>query len=332
MSLLRDLADALVRPGRFFEDRSPSTKRAASVVLVVALLSAGGLVAAGTVLGGAVPGTATVENPEHRSGYQCEKPSVYREGGVWEDKNWTKPRGCTVPPTMQVDLGGTAKAALIGAAFPAFVAVVLGWLLATGAIAALAPDEEGDANPAGLLGDTGWAFLPLGVLAVLRPLALWLGAAGLSYPNRPAALANYVRDAAFGTEFLPLAFASVACVCWTVYVLVHAVSHARGTSTRRILFAVGGPTAAGVLLGLAAPPADGSPELFAYGLLFAGMGLLATYFPRGLIMLNTRFELFGMRGRENVEPADWYVALHRFGGVLFAALGFFLLGGFRYVL
>ena len=334
MSLPRDVLDALVRPARFFEERPPTLKGAAYVVLAVALLSAVGLAATGAVLGDAVPGTATVENEAHRSGFQCEKPSQYEEGGTFEEFNWTKPRGCSLPPTKQVDLGGHARAVLTGAAFPAFVAIPLGWLLAAAAFYVLTPGGGADGDLADVLANTGWGFLPLGVLAVLRPVVVLLGAPALSFPDRPGPLADYVREVALGFEFAPLAALSLLVTAWQVYVFACGLREARDVELGRAAVAVVAPTAAALLVAAVDPLAGdrGAAELYVYGLLMVGFGLLMVYFPRALIRHDTRWELIGMRGREHVEPKEWYVALHRVGGVLFAAAGFVVLGGFGYVI
>lgn len=333
MSLPRDVVAALTRPGAFFEDRTPSLKHATWVVLAVALLSAVGLVATGFVLGGAVSGTAIVENPEHVSGPVCERPSAYDEGGVWEERNWTEPYGCTVPPTMEIGLGGHAQGVLVGAALPAFLAVPFGWLLAAAAFYVLTPGGRENGGIGDVLAYAGWGFLPLGVLGVLRPVVVWLAAPFLAFPDRPAALGTYVMDMALGFAFAPLAALTVLVVAWQAYVLVHAVHAARDVSLERAAFRVAGAMALALAVVVVDPlPGPSRPGGLAFlGFVALGLGLLWAYVPGPLIMLDTRFELFGMRNTRDVEPADWYVALHRGGGLLTAAFGFLLAGGFEYV-
>lgn len=332
MSLHRHVIDLLARPDRFFEGQTLSVKRAATVVFVVALLSAGSLVATGAVLEGAVPGTATVENPDHRSGYECEKPSVYQEGDVWEDKEWTPPRGCTLPPTKEVDLGAHARGVLTGEAFLAFVAVVLAWPLLAGALYVLTPGgaENGRLGP--LLAHVAPGFVPLGVLAVARPLVVWVSASSLAFPNHPDPLGAYVRDVALGFEWLPLAAASLAATIWSGVILVHALRRARDVSVRHAGIAVGVVIGGALLAGSVGPSGGARPGGLALAaLVVMVVGFANVYAPKALIMFDMRFELIGMRNTRDVEPADWYVALHRIGGVLLAGFGFLLLGGFRYV-
>jgi hypothetical protein len=259
-----------------------------------------------------VPGTATIDNPEKPPADQCTEPS-----GWPDDMTWHTPSECTLPDTVDVDLGGAAQQRLFSAVLGAPFALSLLWLSVGGAGYLLTAAESFGRT----LGRAAWAFLPVGLLWLVRATGVAVLAPTLSYAESPDGVRAEAAALALGSAEPTLLAVSLVGLAWGLYVLAGAFAAETGSWTGGTLAAT--PLAVFGLLGVTGSPlqvqtsADGFlPAVLLFLALF-GVPLLVV--PRGWIQFQKTFELIGFRNTRDVEPADWYVALHRVGGLLVVA-------------
>jgi hypothetical protein len=306
----------LLRPTEAFAaDGSADFRAAFLLVLVVAVATAASVgVAAGTVAG-SVDGVVTVDNPEHRSGPVCD-PDTF-DGASFDVET---PAGCDAPPTVDRRLSGYAREAAAGLTLPAGAGVVVGWLLAGAWLHAVRGPDGSSVLDA--LGDAGWAVVPLALPAALRPVVLAVTADAVTYGGTVESVRSTARTVATGVPGGPLFVLSAAALCWGGVVLYGALRAGDRVPPTGAAAAVAVPLVA--LLGAAwlGPPADGEGAVF--GAVLVVFGLPNALAPRLLIRLEKIDDLIGMRG--SIEPKDWYVSLHRHGGLLAAAVGFLVAG------
>ena len=321
---IRSLLRPLVRPRAALADDPPDAFDGALVVALAGLLVAGSLLGAGLVLGEVVPGTATIDNPEKPPADECTEPS-----GWPDDMTWHTPSECTLPDTVQVDLGSAAQQRLFSAAIGAPFALGLLWLTVAGAGYLLGGSESMNRT----LGRAGWAFVPVGLLWPVRAVGVAVLAPTRFYPQSPDGVRAEAVALALGSAEPVLVGVSLVGIAWGLYVLVGGFAVETGSWTGGAVAA--SPLAAfGLLAFLDSPlgPADASGEILPAAILFLGFfGLPLLLVPRGWIQLQKRFELIGFRNGDAVEPEDWYVALHRISGLVVVAGAAVLLGTSTYL-
>jgi len=156
----------------------------------------------------------------------------------------------------------------------------------------------------------------------------------LSYGGSPDWVRAEAAALALGSAQPALLAVSLVGLAWGLYVLAGAFAVETRSWTGGTLAAT--PMAALGLFGVLGSPlqvqtsADGFlPAVFLFLVLF-GVPLLVV--PRGWIQLQKTFELIGFRNTRDVEPADWYVALHRIGGLLVVTGATVLLGAGTYLI
>lgn len=317
MALPRPLG-RLLTPHRAFDgDRTPLPV-ALGLVLLVAVVSAVSFSMAATPIAAAVDGTVTVDNPNRPADFLCEPQTD--DNVDWNDDT---PDACTEPEQLTRSLGSYARSAVNGLLAPTFLTVVVGWLLATAWLYTLTGSgDEGSVTT--LLGDTAWAGVPFVVPAVARPLVLQRTADTYRYGGTIEGVETTAVAVASGADSTVLLAVSAVALLWSGLILVGVAHGRRGLSLRSAAGLVAVPVA---VLGLAASGRQtpgASQRTFVVGGIMLAFGLPYALFPVALIRLSKTFELIGFRG--DVEPEDWYVDLHRFGGLVAACLGFLLVG------
>lgn len=301
---VRRLLRPLVRPRTALADDPPDAYEGLFVVGIAGLLVAGSLLAAGLAIGAAVDGTTTVPNPD--------KPPEWRCDESFDDI--PTPDGCDAPATVERPLGPAAQQRVVSAGIGAPFALGLLWLAVGGAGYLLRAGESFGAT----LGRAAWAFVPVGLLWPVRAAGVVTLAEGRSYGGTLEGVRESAAAFALGNAEPALLAISVVGFAWAGYVLVGAFAAGSGSWRGGIVAAA--PLAGFGLLGALGSPfhlTDASGEAVpAFVLLLGLVGLPLLLAPRGYIEFHKRFELVGFRNRDAVEPEDWYVALHRVGGLL----------------
>lgn len=302
----------LFRPREAFADAEPDLRASAAVVLLAAVATAVSVSLVAAPLAAAVDGTASVPNPDHLSGPMCED-RLFEE--------FETPTGCAEPTRIEVDLASYARSGVGALVVPSFVAVLGAWPVVTAWTHAFAADPDRD-SIAETADAVGWAFLPLVVPAVARVLLLYRRADQYVYPDTTAGVRDAARDLAVGTGST-LAFGVAALAfCWSTYVLVSAFRARHSASWIRLGAFVVGPAVLTVAASFALGAAAAAP---AVGAILLAVGVPSALLPRAMIRIEKWDDLIGMKG--HVEPEDWYVGLHRYGGGVAVAVGYFLAGG-----
>jgi hypothetical protein len=301
---VRSLLRPLVRPRAALAEDPPDATTGVVVVALAGLLVAGSLVAAGLAVGDVVDGTTTVPNPDKPPEWQCDEPV----GDI------PTPDGCDAPATVERPLGPAAQQRVVSAGLGAPFALGLLWLGVAGAGYLLGAGESFGAT----LGRAAWAFVPVGLLWPVRAAGMTMLADGREYGSSLSGVRESAAELALGNAEPALVAVSVVGFAWAGYVLVGGFAAGSGSRRRGLLAAT--PLAGfGLLAALGSPfhiaSADGDavPALI---LLLGLFGLPLLLVPRGYIEFHKRFELVGFRNTREVEPSDWYVALHRVGGLL----------------
>lgn len=301
---IRRLLRPLVRPRTALADDPPGAFDGLLVVGIAGLLVAGSLLAAGLAIGGAVDGTTTVPNPDKPPEWQCDDPV----GDI------PTPEGCDAPATVERPLGPAAQQRVVGAGIGAPFALGLLWLGIGGAGYLLGAGGSFEET----LGRAAWAFVPVGLLWPVRAAGVVTLAEGRSYGGTLDGVRESAAAFALGNAEPALLAISVVGFAWAGYVLVGAFAAGSG-SWRGGLVAATPLAGFGLLAALGSPfhlsgaSGDAVPALL---LLLALVGLPLLLVPRGYIEFHKTFELIGFRNTRDVEPSDWYVALHRVGGLL----------------
>jgi hypothetical protein len=321
---VRSLLRPLVRPRRALGDDPPDAIGGAVVVTIAGFLVAGSLLGAGLVLGSVVPGTATIDNPEKPPPDQCTEPV-----GWPDDMTWHTPDECSLPDTVDVDLGSAAQQRLFSAAVGAPLALGLLWLSVGGAAYLL----RGGTTFTTTLGRAAWAFLPVGLLWPVRAAGVAVLAPSRAYPGTPEGVRTEVTALVLGSAEPLLLGVSVVGLAWGAAVLVGGLSAGETSATGAFLAA--SPFLAFGLLAVFGSPFAGAVDadqvLPVVLLLLALCGLPLLLVPRGWLQFQKSFELVGFRNTRAVEPEDWYVALHRTGGLLVVAGATVVLGTTTYL-
>lgn len=316
MKLPRPIS-VLVQPLSAFDQPRTDLLIAVGIVLLVAAVHTGSLFVTAGIFTDTVDGTVMVENEDRPSDYVCSDS--------WPFDRWG---ACNEPKRVQLDLGDYAGKIIGNAALPAGFAIILAWLLLAWFVH-LFSMVTGDYQYRETLAATAWAFVPLLLPAFARPIIFNMTADTYAYPNTLDALAVTVESFAIGFGSLPFTVVSLVALCWQGYILFGICTGLYEVPVRRaaaIVTILLGGVLAGSLFSI-----PSSPELTFASTLVVLAGLFSARYARGLIIFNTQFELIGMRGTKDVEPADWYVTLHQIGGSALAAFGFLLYSGYSYV-
>lgn len=315
MSALPDPLVRLVLPWRDGDATDPRV--ALLVVLAVAALVAWSVAATVPAFEAAVSGTTTVDNPSYPGDVLCENDAFDR-----------KPSGCDEPKTVQRELAPHAAATASNLVLPFGLAVVFAWPLTAAVVWTLTGASGASGAFRDVLAESAWAFVPFLIPAAARPFSVESAASAADSPGTLDGVAAAVRSVLVGFESEPLALLSFVALAWSAYVLAGATLRTRDVTPGRAVAAAVGPA---ILLGLlsAVGGAGGTlrGEAFGYALLCSLVGLPLFAAPRAVIELNKRTELIGFRNAGSVEPEEWYVALHRVGGLGSVGLGYALAGG-----
>lgn len=310
------LPDPIVRLFLPFRADGPADPRVAPVVvLAVAVLVGWSVAATVPVFEAHVSGTTTIENPERPSDHFCENDFFDVEG-------------CDEPKTIQKELAPHAAATASNLVVPFGLAVVFGWPVAAATLWAFTGTSKASGSFRDVLAGTAWGFVPFLLPAAARPFLVERAARTVAFPNSLDGVAAAVRSLLVGFGSGPLTALSFVALAWSAYVLAGVVRRARGVSAAG---AVAAAVTSATLLGLASAVGNSlgamPDEAAGYALVLAVVGVPLLAAPREVIELNKRLELIGFRNTRSVEPEEWYVGLHRFGGLAFVGLGYFLAGG-----
>lgn len=305
----------LFTPHRAFDGDSTPLRVALVVVSFVAIANALSFSLAAAPVAAAVDGTVSIDNPNRPSDFACDANTD--DFVEWNDET---PESCTLPERVERPLGGYARSAVTGLALPASLAVGCGWLLSVAWLFAFSGGDE-NGSLAVLIGDSAWATVPLLLPAVLRPLLLRTTAESYEYGGTIESVETTASVVASGASMEPLFAVSALAVLWSGGILAAILQRRRGVA-RTAAGAIAAVPVGAILLASSSQTPTADPGLFAAGGVLVAFGLPYALFPVGLIELSARFELVGFRG--DVEPEDWYVDLHRFGGLLAACVGFLL--------
>jgi hypothetical protein len=289
---------------------------AVGVVLLVAVAVGWSVAATVPLFEASVSGSVTVDNPARPPDFIC--------GDDFFDQS-----GCDQPQTIQKQLAPYTASVAANMAFPAGMAVVLGWPFLAAVLWSLTgADDARRGTYRKLLHGSAWAFVPFLVPAAARPFLVERALKQPLYPSSLDAAAETVRSLVVGFRIEPLAGLSFVALVWSAYILTGVVKNLRDISTGRALaVSAGWAVAVGALsaFGNGVPPM--ARDTLAMGLFLGFLGALWVAAPRPLIEFSKRWELIGFRNGDKVEPAEWYVTLHRAGGLLAVGFGYFVLGG-----
>jgi hypothetical protein len=325
MELPRPIS-VLVQPLSAFDQPRTDLSIAVGIVLLVAAVHTGSLWVTAGIFADTVDGTVMVENEDRPSEYRCQVHHPDIETSL--DIHTEPPPGCDKPKRVPLALGDYAERVIGNAALSAGFAVVLAWLL-LGWLVHLVSTNVSDYRYRETLAATAWAFVPALLPALARPIIFNVTADTYAYPNTLDALAATVESLAVGFGSIPFTVVGLVALCWQGYVLFGICTGLYEVPVHRAAVIVSillGGFFVGSLF-----PIPSAPEFTFLGTLLVLSGLFSARYARGLIVFNTKFELIGMRGTRDVEPADWYVKLHQIGGSALAAFGFLLYRGFSYV-
>ncbi|RDI72226.1 YIP1 family protein [Halopelagius longus] len=320
MSALPDPLIRLFLPFRADDPANPAL--AAVVVFAVAVLVGWSVSATVPVFEAHVSGTVTVDNPERPA-------DVFCDGNDFESEilNGT-PSACDEPRTVQKSLGARAASTASGLVVPFGLAVAFSWPVAAAVLWALTGASKASGSFRDVLAGTGWGFVPFLLPAAARPYLVERAARTFAFPGTLDGVAAAVRSILVGFGSEPLTALSLAALAWSAYVFAGVARRVRGVSRGRAVAAAVGPA---ILLGVASVVGNSlgpmPAQAVGYGVVLAALGAPFLVAPREVIEFNKQFELIGFRNTRSVEPEEWYVALHRFGGLAFVGLGYVLTGG-----
>ncbi|WP_327051767.1 hypothetical protein [Halomicrococcus gelatinilyticus] len=318
---------AFVRPAATFGDWTPSLGVALLLVMLAGAANAYGVAQTAGVVGESVSGTATVDNP-------ARPPDAICEGYFGDDD---PPADCDRPGTIEKRLDRVARNAVNAGVPQALLTPFAVWVLLAALFALVTgeagrPDGETVEQFGELLVVTAWGVSPASLRYLARPLAVSGVVEGWSHPTTVDALRTAARDAATVTDSTAFLALFAATLAWQAFVLAGALRGVRDVSRGSAAVIAGVPTLAAfgsaVVVGPFAYP-TAMPNVL-LGLLVVGVGTVGFLVARTFIAVETFFDLVGMR-QSSAEPHDWYVWLHRAGGVGVMVLGFALFDGLRYL-
>lgn len=322
MELPRPIS-VLFRPQSAFDQRRITLSTAFAIVLLVAAVHTGSLWVTAGIFADTVDGTVMIENEDRPSDIVCQRD--FPETSL--EIHTEPPPSCDEPKRVPRDLGAYAGEVINNAALPAGFAILLAWLLLAWLVHLISISVS-DRRYRETLAATAWTFVPALLPALSRPIILDITADTYAYPNTLDALAVTVESLAIGFGSLPFTVVGLVALCWQGYILFGICTELRDVPVRPAAVII--TITLGVFFVGAFIPMPADPELAFMGVFLVLSGLFAARYARGLIMFNANFELIGMRGTSDVEPADWYVRLHQIGGSAVAAFGFLLYRGFIY--
>lgn len=318
---------ALVRPDRALGgDWEPNLNVLVGAVLLLCLVNAAGVFLVADDVGAAVEGTYSEPNPDYPGEAFCDGDVDH----PFSNESEMRER-CSAPPTVQRPLEPVAEGAVSVAAFAALFTPFAAWL-ALGGVALVFVAGAANGHYGRALRYAGLAVLPGVLRAVARPVAVMQAAPAWSHPVTPGAIrpaaASFVATGGGVEWYLALVAvtalwqaAVLALALRTVYDPVH-VQWVGAGAVAAALVAAGPLLANGVLAGSAAGALP--------GLLVVLVAAVFLHTPRTFIRVEKTLDLVGFRNTGDVEAADWYVALHRFGALCFLLLGYAFVGGLAY--
>lgn len=320
---LKRIPRALLRPRETFEGWLPGLRATAVVVALLCTLNGASVAFAGNVVTAEVDGSVTVDNPRHPPDWVCD--------GESNSDGWD----CDASETIQKPLRPAASSAVGGAAVAAAFAPLVWVLLFAGLFVVVSGTAGGrDAEAANAFYEgaavAAVAAIPGVLRYLLRPFAVERSLADWTYPRSldgvgPAAIDALTPDGTLWAAVL------VISGVWTAAVLYGATRAQFRDSN-----AAAGAVAVAALLTavLSIPLSDGGlidGSLGGLGIVLVLVAVPGLLWARTFISISKAFELIGFRGTDEVEPASWYVGLHRLIALCGIALGFVFAGGLAYV-
>ncbi len=322
MSLKR-IARAFFRPRETFDGWRPGLRTAVVVVLLLCTLNGASVAYAGNVVTAEVDGSVTVDNPSHPPEWVCDGEST---SDGWD---------CDAPETIQKPLRPAASSAVGGAAVAAAFAPLAWVLLFAGlfvVVSGAAGGRDGEAADAFYEGAAvaAVAAIPAVLRYLVRPFAVQRSLDDWRYPSTLDGVGPAAIDALSPDGTLWAAVVVVSGV-WTAAVLYGATrAQFRDTNTAAVPVAVAALLTAALSILLSdSGLLDGT--LGGLGIVLVLVAVPAFLWARTFIQISKAFELIGFRGSREVEPAPWYVGLHRLAALCGIALGFVFAGGLTYV-
>lgn len=229
-------------PRTFFREYS-ATKRldvGFVLVLVLATVLAGSVVASGAVLAGSLDETVTVDNPDRPPAWACDGPASDGGGSSFDE-------GCDEPATIERDAGELVQEAATEYVSTAFVAPFSLWAIAGVTLFAGARLAGGEGRFAETLAAAAWGAVPelVRIAAALVGFRYVLGRTSFSGPveSYPEQLAS-----ALAVLDAPLLVVGLGVLAWQWVVLAAAVEEIHDVSRTAAGTVVGAPLAVWALL------------------------------------------------------------------------------------
>lgn len=219
------IRDALLNPDRFFAERTPrpSLGTAATVVLVVALVSTAAVGFIGWTLSQEITATAQVDNPNRPPDWACE------DGGFGSDTtNFSS--GCDQPRTKTIDMGDKLWEAFSGQLPMIFFASFFGWLLVAAGLHAASGLAGGRGSFSGTLTVAAWGTLPTLFQTAVGGASMYFAIQGMELGGSPEVLAQQFQSMASRTQSGNLAVSAFVTL-WQAYVWTYGLKHVRNLET-----------------------------------------------------------------------------------------------------
>lgn len=321
MSLKR-IPRALLRPHETFDGWRPGLRTAVVVVLLLCTLNGASVAYAGNVVTAEVDGSVTVNNPSHPPEWVCDGES----SDGWD---------CDAPETIQKPLRPAASSAVGGAAVAAAFTPLAWVLLFAGlfvVVSGSAGGHDGEAADAFYEGAAvaAVAAIPAVLRYLFRPFAVQRSLDDWRYPSTLDGVGPAAIDALSPDGTLWAAVVVVSGL-WTAAVLYGATRAQFRDSNRAAAAVAVAALLTPVLSILLSDSGLIHGPLGGLGIVLVLVATPAFLLARTFIQISKAFELIGFRGSREVEPAPWYVGLHRLAALCGIALGFVFAGGLAYV-
>lgn len=229
----RTLRQLLLAPAAFFEDRPPAETLpiAAGLVVLLAVCLTGGILLLGSMLGGAIDATVTMDNPDRPPEPFCDQQSGASDSPV--DEN------CDEPATIERDAGELVEEAVRDYLWIGLVVPFVMWFFGGAVLYGVGRLAGGAPSFGGTLALAGWAALP-------ELVRLAVGLAGLRIALANVTITDVERGAdalraAMGPIEPLLALASLLTVAWQWHLLTGGLTREAGISRGAAGVGVGVP-------------------------------------------------------------------------------------------
>lgn len=209
----------LLRPDRYFAERTLNGLRMLAVVGVATLGILGVYYGIGWVVASHVDGTVLVDNPERPPDWVCEDDSdVYDQSG------------CDQPRQVERDVDTKIWAAWNGTAAYVLVAVPLAWLLVGVLLHAGSWFADADGGLAASFGVAAWTLLPVlaGGIVILGVLVATFDPVTVTPSNQKAAVTHAIT--AFRAIGPIQTLTTILTAVWGAVIVRYGLEHWRAVS------------------------------------------------------------------------------------------------------